>query len=137
MAERTARSQVGSLKWHLDKSRDKFEAAVEEVKEVRRAAKDALFHQSEVARLEKLLSEAGVDSRKRSTLTSLRMEVFRLRQDLRSSEAARDTAAVRPPKAAPARKPDKDTIRTLRREVDRLTRENARLGKGRERNDEL
>ena len=141
VAERTARSQAGSLKWNLDRSRDKLKAAVEEMKEVRRTAKDALFHQSEVARLEKLLSEAGVDSRKRGTITSLRMEVFRLRQDLQASEAARDTAAVRPPKAAPTPKPDKDAIRTLRREVDSLTRENARLGKAleraRERKDEL
>ena len=102
VAERTARSQAGSLKWNLDQSRAKLKAAVEEVKKVRRTAKDALFYQSEVARLEKLLSEAGVDSRKRSTITSLRMEVVR-----------------------------------LRREVDSLTRENARLGKARERNDEL
>ena len=137
VAERTARSQAGSLKWNLDRSRDKLKAAVEEVKEVRRAAKDALFHQSEVARLEKLLSEAGVDSRKRGTITSLRMEVVRLRQDLRASEAAKDTASVRPPKAAPTRKPDKDTIRTLRREVASLTRKNARLHKARERKDEL
>ena len=141
VAERAARSLAGSLKWNLDKSRDKLKAAVEEVKAVRRTAKDALFYQSKVARLEKLLSEAGVDSRKRSTITSLRMEVFRLRQDLRVSEAAKDTAAVRAPKAAPTPKPDKDTIRTLRREVDSLTRENARLGKAleraRERNDEL
>ena len=141
VAERTARSQAGSLKWNLDQSRDKLNAAVEEVKKVRRTAKDALFYQSEVARLEKLLSEAGVDSRKRSTITSLRMEVVRLRRDLRASEAAKDTAAVRPPKTAPTRKPDKDTIRTLRREVDSLTRENARLGKAleraRERKDEL
>ena len=141
VAERTARSLTGSLKWNLDRSRDKLEAAVEEVKEVRRTAKDALFHQSEVARLEKLLSEAGVDSRKRGTIASLRMEVFRLRQDLRASEAAKDTPAVRPPKAAPTRKPDKDTIRTLRRKVDSLTRKNARLDKAleraRERKDEL
>ena len=43
VAERTARSRAGSLKWALDKSRTKLEATVEEVKEVRRAAKDALF----------------------------------------------------------------------------------------------
>ena len=111
------------------------------MKEVRRTAKDALFHQSEVARLEKLLTEAGVDSRKRGTITSPRMEVLRLRQDLRSPEAARDTAAVRASKAAPTPKPDKGTVATLRREVDSLTRKNARLHKAleraRERNDEL
>ncbi|MCY4026652.1 MAG: IS66 family transposase [Acidobacteria bacterium] len=133
VAERTARSQAGSLKSILDKSRDKLKAAVEEIKEVRRTAKDALFYRSEAARLEKLLSEAGVDSRKRSPLTSLRMEVVRLRRDLRAAKAAKDTAAVRPPKTAPTRKADKDTIRALRRDVDSLTRENARLGKALER----
>ena len=105
VAERTARSQAGSLKWNLDQSRDKLEAAVEEVKKVCRTAKDALFYHSEVTRLEKLLSEAGVDSRKRSTITSLRVEAVRLRRDLRASEAAKDTAAVRPPKTASTRKP--------------------------------
>ena len=38
-AEMTARSRAGSLMWQLDKSRDKLNAAVEEPKEVRRAAK--------------------------------------------------------------------------------------------------
>ena len=69
------------------------------------------------------------------------MEVVRLRQDLRASETVKDTAAVRPPKTAPTRKPDKDTIRTLRREVASLTRKNARLHKAleraRERKDEI
>ena len=130
VAERTARSLAGSLKWNLDKSRDKLDAAVGEVKEVRRTAKDALFYRSEVARLEKLLSEAGVDSRKRSTIVKLRMEVFRLRQDLQASEAAKDTAV-----------PDKGTVGALRREAGSLTRENARLRRAveraRERKDEL
>ncbi len=133
VAERTARSLAGSLKWNLDKSRDKLKAAVEEVKEVRCTAKDALFYRSEVARLEKLLSEAGVDSRKRSTNTSLRMEVLRLRQDLRASEAAKNTPGVRASRAAPTLKPDKGTVVTLRREVDSLTRKNARLHKALER----
>ena len=81
VAERTARSHAGMLKWNLDRSRDKLKAAVEEMKEVRCTAKDALFHQSEVARLEKLLTEAGVDSRKRGTVTSLRMEVGSLTRE--------------------------------------------------------
>ena len=88
-AERAARSRAGSLKWQLDKSRDKLETAVEEVTEVRRAAEDALFYQAEMTRLEKLLSQAGVDSRKRSTITSLRMEVFQLREALQASEAGK------------------------------------------------
>ena len=114
-AEQDARSRAGSLKWQLDKSRDKLKAANEEVKEVRRAAKDALFHQSEVARLEKLLSQAGVESSKRSTIMSLRMEVFRLREALQ------------------APRPGNDTIEVLRGEADSLNRENAPLRKALER----
>ena len=140
--EREARSRAGSLKWHLDKSRDRLKAAVEEVKEVRRAAKDALLYQSEVTRLEKLLSEAGVDSRKRGTMMSLRMEVFRLREALQSLQAGKDAVAaasggqIKPLKAMPAPKTGKDTAGALRgevaslsREVRQLTRENARLSK--------
>ena len=137
VAERTARSLAGSLKWNLDQSRDKLKAAVEEAKEFRRTAKDALFYRSEVVRLEKLLSEAGVESRKRSTIVKLRMEVFRLRQDLQVSQAAKDAAvhggAVRSPGTAPTSKPDKGTVGALRREVGSLTRENARLRKALER----
>ncbi len=116
-AEVDARSRAGSLKSNLEKSRDKLKAAIEEVKEVRRAAKDALFYQSEVARLEKLLSQAGVDSRKRGTITSLRMEVFRLREALQALQAD-------------------ETAGALRQAVDSLTRENARLSKALERSQE-
>ena len=73
-AEVDSRSRAGSLKWQLDTCRNKLKAASEETKEVRRAAKDALFFQAEVARLEKLLLQAGVESSKRSTIMSLRME---------------------------------------------------------------
>ena len=141
-AESDARSRAGSLKRQLDKSRDKLKAAVEEVKEVRRTAKDALFFQAEVARLEKLLSEAGVDSRKRSTIMSLRMEVFRLHEALQASEARKDTV-VPPPggdlrtlMAAPTPAAGKDTIKALRGEVGSLNRENARLRKALERSQE-
>ena len=95
-AERAARSRAGSLKWQLDKSRDKLKAAVEEVKEVRRAAKNALFYQAEVARLEKLLLQAGVESSRRSTIMSLRMEVFRLREALQASQARKNATVPRP-----------------------------------------
>ena len=141
-AEVDARSRAGSLKRQLDKSRDKLKAAVEEVKEVRRTAKDALFFQAEVARLEKLLSEAGVDSRKRSTIVTLRMEVFRLHEALQASEARKDTV-VPPPggdlrtlMAAPTPAAGKDTIEALRGEVGSLNRENARLRKALERSQE-
>ena len=84
-AEVDSRSRAGSLKWQLDTCRNKLKAASEETKEVRRAAKDALFFQAEVARLETLLSQAGVESSKRSTIMSLRMEVARLRKAVKAS----------------------------------------------------
>ena len=131
-AEVDTRSRAGSLKSQLDKSRNKLKAAVEETKEVRRAAKDALFFQAEVARLEKLLSQAGVESSRRSTIMSLRMEVVRLREALQASQARNDTTAaasgenVKLPKAAPVPKAGKDT-------AGALSRENARLRKALER----
>ena len=134
-AEMVARSRAGSLKSQFDKNRNKLKAAVEETKEVRRAAKNALFYQAEVARLEKLLSQAGVESSKRSTIMSLRMEVFRLREALQASQARKDTTVPssgekdKPPKAAPTPKTGKDT-------VGPLSRENARLRKALERSQE-
>ncbi len=131
LAERDARSRAGSLKWQLDKSRDKLKAANKEVEEVRRAAKDALFYQSEVARLDKLLSQAGVESSKRSTIMSLRMEVFQLREALQTLQAGKDTAApasvekIKLPRGAPALKPSqeqKDEVAALRRKVEALRR---------------
>ena len=86
-AEVDSRSRAGSLKWQLDTCRNKLKAAAEETKEVRRAAKDALFFQAEVARLEKLLSQAGVESSKRSTIVSLRKENARLRKAVKVSQA--------------------------------------------------
>ena len=86
-AEVDSRARAGSLKWQLDTCRNKLKAAAEEMKEVRRAAKDALFLQAEVARLEKLLSQAGVESSKRSTIMSLRMEVARLGKAVKASQA--------------------------------------------------
>ena len=88
-AEMAARSRAGSLKSQLDKSRNKLNAAIEETKEVRRAAKDALFFQAEVVRLEKLLSEAGVESGRRGTIVSLRKDVARLRKALTASKPGR------------------------------------------------
>ena len=111
-SEIDARSRAGSLKTQLDKSREKLTAAVGEVKEVRRAAKDALFLQTEVARLEKLLSQAGVDSRKGSTIMSLCKEVFQLREALQTLQPGKDTA-----------------VAALRQQTDSLTRENTRLRK--------
>ena len=114
-AEVDSRARAGSLKWQLDKSRTKLKAAVEETKEVRRAAKSAPSLQGEVARLEKLLSQAGVETSKRSTNVSLRMEVARLREAV--PEACR-------PRGAPRRSRNpEETIASLREANVRLRAE--------------
>ena len=115
-AEVASRSRAGSLKSQFDACRNKLRAAEEETKEVRRAAKNALALQGEATRLEKLLSEAGVESNKRSTIMSLRIEVARLRAAVPASEAR--------PRAAPRRSlnPEK-TIALLREENARLKKD--------------
>ena len=86
-AETSARSHAGMLKWNLDRARGQLAAADKEVKEVRRDAQQSLFFKSQVARLEALLEEAGVETSRRSTMMSLRQEVFRLRKDLKAATA--------------------------------------------------
>ncbi len=63
-------------------NRAKLKAAREEVREVRRTAKRAVAPEREAARLGRLLAEAGVDARKRSTVVSLRMENAALREQV-------------------------------------------------------
>ena len=78
-AEVVARSAAESLKWQFKEARRKRLAAVEDANGARRAAKNALFLEAEVARLTRLLGEAGVDPQPRGTEISLRREVARLR----------------------------------------------------------
>ena len=52
---------------------------------VRRAARNAVGLESEVARLRRLLAEAAADTRKRSTIARLRMENGQLRADLQEA----------------------------------------------------
>ena len=77
-AEVGSRARAGSLKWQLDRSRSKLKAAVEETREVRRTAKDALSLQAEVTRLEKLLSEASIEQAKRRPTSTAGREGRRL-----------------------------------------------------------
>ena len=86
-AETSARSHAGMLKWNLDRARGQLAAADKEVKEVRRDAQQSLFFKSQVARLEALLEEAGVETSLRSTMMSLRQDVFRLKKDLKVATA--------------------------------------------------
>ena len=79
-AEVAARNDAGLWKSRFETSRKHLTAAVEEMKAVRRAAKDALFLQAEVARLTKLLSDAGVEPGKRRARVSLSQAVRELKQ---------------------------------------------------------
>ena len=115
-AEVDSRGRAGSLKWQLDTCRRKLEAAVEETKEVRRAARDALSLKAEVARLEKLLSEARVKSAGGRSGASPSGEAARLRKE-----------AVRLAREAQASDTDKETIRWQGREVIGLHAELGRL----------
>ena len=118
LIEVDARGRAGSLKWQLDRRRSKLKAAVEEAKDVRRAAKNALSLQAEVTRLEKLLSEASIESAKRRPITKADEDRRRLRATLERAENQKTTIK---------------SLRTergeLRKEVTRLNREVARLGK--------
>ena len=92
-AEVAARCDAGSWKSRFEASRRKLKAAVEQAKEAGDAAKNALSLQAEVVRLNKLLSAAGVESSRHSTIMSLRMEVARLRNAAPASEARKRSAA--------------------------------------------
>ena len=85
-AEVAARTEAGSWKSQFEAARRKRREADEETERVRRVAKGALFLQSEVARLTRLLREAGVDPRRRSTIVSLRMEIEGLRKAVPGAE---------------------------------------------------
>ncbi len=86
-----ARHRASSLETAVERNRAKLNAAREAVRNVRRTAKRAIALEKEVARLGRLLAEAGVDARKRSTVMSLRMENAALKAeagDLRDRVAA-------------------------------------------------
>ena len=72
-AEVAARSDAGSWKSRFEASRHKRQTAVEEAKEARRAAKEALSLEAEVARLKTLLADAGVDMGKGGAVVPHRM----------------------------------------------------------------
>ena len=88
-----------------------------------------------MARLETLLSEAGIGSNESSKIEALRKEVARLRKALTVPEAREGVVGPRPAetrrrRTALERSPDqKDTIRTLRKEITRLNNEVVRRDK--------
>ena len=126
-AEVDSRGRAGSLKWQLDTCRRKLEAAVEETKEVRRAARDALSLKAEVARLEKLLSEARVKSAGGRSGASPSGEAARLRKE--AVRLTREVARLedRLAREAQASETDKEPIRWQGREVIGLHAELRRL----------
>ena len=88
-----------------------------------------------MARLETLLCEAGIESNESTTIEALRQEVARLRKALVAPEAREGATGARPAdtrrrRTAVERSPDqKDTIRTLRKEITRLNNEVVRRDK--------
>ena len=99
-AEVAARSDGGSWKSRFKACRRRLSEAVEETKEARRTARDVPSLQAEVARLETLLSEAGIASAF-DTAGALRKENARLRKALAASKA-REGATGPWPRSAPA-----------------------------------
>ena len=69
----------GFVEWQFKEARRKRLEAVEDANQARRAAKNALALQAEVAHLTRLLGEAEVDPHRGGTEMSLRREVARLR----------------------------------------------------------
>ena len=134
-AEVASRRDAGSWKSRFKACRRRLSEAVEETKEARRAARDVPSLQAEVARLENLLWEAGIESSKSTTIEALRQEVARLRKALAAPEAREGAIGLRPVQTRRRRttveRPpgQKDTIRSLRTELGELRKEVVRRGK--------
>ena len=127
-AEVASRSDAGSWKSRFEACRRRLSEAVEETKEARRAARDVPSLQAEVARLETLLSEAGIGSNESSTTEALRKAL--VAPEAREGAIGPRPAETRRRLTALERSPDqKDTIRTLRKEIIRLNNEVARRDK--------
>ena len=134
-AEVASRSDAGSWKSRFKACRRRLSEAVEETKEARRAARDVPSLQAEVARLENLLWEAGIESSKSPTNEALRQEVARLRKAQAAPEAREGAIGPRPVQTGRRRttveRPpgQKDTIRSLRTALGELRKEVVRRGK--------
>ena len=130
-AEVAARSALGSLQWQFKEARRKRLEAVEVADGACRAAKRALFLEAEVARLSRLLEEAGVDPRLRGGEIRLRREVHQLRAALRRSVAAQDVLRERvrcaPAALDAALRKALGRSRRQKSALSAVTKENARL----------
>ena len=133
-AEVAARSDAGAWKSRFKSCRQRLSEAEEEAKELRSAARDVPSLRTQVARLQALLSEACARSSEGALVEALSKEVARLQDALAASpprrggtgrqsaeEARRARTAL---EEAPQRR---ETIKTLRKEITRLSRE---VGRG-------
>ena len=127
-AEVDSRARAGSLKWQLDRSRSKLKAATEEAKEARRAAKDVPSLRGELARLQQLLLEAGLEPGKLRMVGSPRDTVAasKARKDAVGRAFGQEHRVRVTPEGV---RHQKDTINTQRKEITRLNREVIQRGK--------
>ena len=93
LAEIEARSKAGSYKFQFEAAREKLAEARAQTRSMRDTAKRALSLQAEVARPGKLVDAAGLQSRRRPGMVSLRKQLGRLRQE--NAELRRDRASLR------------------------------------------
>ena len=115
-AEVDSRARAGSLKWQFDRSRIKLKAATEEAKEARRAAKDVPCLRAELARLQQILSEAGIESGKGAMIGSPRDTVSapQARQDAVGRALGQGRRVRTTPQGV---QHQKDTIKAQRKEI--------------------
>ena len=131
-AEVTARSDAGTWKSRFRSCRRRLSEAVEEAKDLRCAAKAAPSLRAAVARLETVLSEAGIASDETGALEALGKEVVRLHGVLAEPVAVEDVVGghcgeARRERACPEEARLRVTIKTLRKDISRLNRE---VGRG-------
>ena len=121
--EVASRSEAGSWKSRFKACRRKLDEAVEETKEARRGAKDVPSLQAEVARLETLLWEAGIESNESSKVEALR-KALATPQAPQGAVGPRPVETRRRRTTTVERSPGQnDTFRTLRKELTRFNKE--------------
>ena len=148
-AEVAARSDAGAWKSRFKACRERLSEAEEEIRELRRTAKDVPSLRAEAARLQELLSDVRSGSSAIGTIEALRDEVARLEKAL-ASKPRKDAAGplsgenARLRKALERSQGQKHEVVALRGEVSALrkseraaqtarSKESIRLGKALER----
>ena len=133
-AEVSARGGAGYWKWQFKSCRRRLSEAEEETKELRSAARDVPSLRAQVVRLEALLSELGAQSSEAALVEALSKEVARLHDALAAPPARRGGAgrqsageASRARTALEEAPQRRETVKALRTEITRLSRE---VGRG-------